>query len=133
MREMEKQRDLQNIFKHLQGDSAYEIPGGGESMQSFFDRAANALDEIAMANLGGRILLVTHGGFLYNCFRYVHNFPPGHQIVRLGICTPLRNTSICSLEYNVPGEKNIHSPSWKMMTWASNDHLSTQAQVDVMQ
>ena len=48
----------------------FQVPGG-ESFRQFYQRSADAVEEIADKHPGSRIALVTHGGVLGAIFRYV--------------------------------------------------------------
>uniref|UniRef100_A0A383V9P9 Phosphoglycerate mutase-like protein n=1 Tax=Tetradesmus obliquus TaxID=3088 RepID=A0A383V9P9_TETOB len=54
---------------------ASRIPGGGESLQELDERIAAALLDIAAANPGKRVLLVSHGGVMHA----VHRVARGSQ------------------------------------------------------
>lgn len=45
------------------------MQGGGESAADLQERAATALEALAQAHPGQRVLVITHGGFLHAAYR----------------------------------------------------------------
>ena len=87
----------------------YQIPGG-ESFRQFYDRCSRALEDVAINNLGKKIGLVTHGGFLGAIFRYVLNIPLDAERNFV-----LLNCSINRLEKTENG--------WNLLSWGDVAHL----------
>ncbi|MBU6259706.1 MAG: histidine phosphatase family protein [Burkholderiales bacterium] len=56
----------------LEQRADYEIPGGGESRLRFHARVIEAVEALARADAGRRIVVVTHGGVLDMLWREVH-------------------------------------------------------------
>jgi probable phosphoglycerate mutase len=56
------------------GDPDYVVPEGESSRQKY-DRTVQCMTEIVTANLGRRVVIVTHGGILDAIFRYTTGLP----------------------------------------------------------
>lgn len=86
------------------------IPGG-ESLRQRFGRATGAVAEIAARHRGGRVLVVSHGGPLGDCYR---------RAVGKGIeermRIDLRNATINRI--------HIDGNDWTVKSWAQTGHLA---------
>ncbi|OUU40240.1 MAG: hypothetical protein CBC16_06535 [Verrucomicrobia bacterium TMED56] len=87
----------------------YQVPGG-ESFRQFYDRCSGALEDLCTRNLGKKIGVVTHGGFLGAIFRYVLNIPL--EAERNFV---LLNCSVNRLEKKESG--------WNLISWGDVAHL----------
>ncbi len=67
-----KKRANELDLKNLGVDKPY--PGGGESMNGFFDRINNAFIKLLEENRGKKILLVTHGGVITIILCILHGY-----------------------------------------------------------
>lgn len=86
------------------------IPGG-ESIRQRFERVTGAVSDIAAHHRGGRVLVVSHGGPLGDCYRRA----TGSGIeARMKI--DLFNASI--------NEVDIDGDSWTLKSWAQTEHLA---------
>mmetsp|Transcript_26929 Transcript_26929/g.55471 ORF Transcript_26929/g.55471 Transcript_26929/m.55471 type:complete len:134 (+) Transcript_26929:372-773(+) len=91
----------------------YPISGGGESMEEVRQRAALCIEEACQASPCGLVIAVTHGGVLGQLLRHSE---PNSQEPR---ATP---TNACISRFRVqPGG------GWKVLSWASSDHLKGDA------
>ncbi|OQR88324.1 proteasome subunit alpha type-5 [Achlya hypogyna] len=88
-----------------------------ESRDAFYARTALGLQRVAHGRgPTDRILVVTHGGFIINCYRYVHGLAPGHPVVRLKLCPHIGNTSVSIVEGS--------GTEWKKTAkWGSTPHM----------
>ena len=66
------QGDARIVWRPSPTATAPRVPiqGGGESVADLQHRAASALESIARAHPGQRVLVVTHGGFLHATHRH---------------------------------------------------------------
>ena len=87
----------------------YQLPGG-ESFRQFFDRCSSALEDVVACNIGKKILLVTHGGFLGAIFRYVLNISVSSERNFM-----LLNCSVNRVEKTENG--------WNLLSWGDVSHL----------
>jgi probable phosphoglycerate mutase len=113
--EMEKsQPGAYKSFRHDGPD--FQVPNG-ESFRQFYDRCANAIEELAQKYRGGRIAVVTHGGVLGAIFRYVLNIPL--EAERNFV---LLNCSINRIEKKESG--------WHLISWGDVAHLKDLDSLD---
>ena len=56
----------------LEQRADFALPGGGESLRSFFARVLADIDELARRHAGARVAVVTHGGVLDMLWRAAH-------------------------------------------------------------
>lgn len=94
-------------------DPDFVIPGG-ESRRQFHERVCGAFNEVAAAQEGRTVVVVTHGGVLATFFRHVHSIP-------LAVAHPI---AITNASYNV-----LHHEGgrWRVATWSDAAHLDGTA------
>ncbi|MGY8713170.1 MAG: histidine phosphatase family protein [Verrucomicrobiia bacterium] len=113
--EMEKSQP--GAYKSFRNDGPdFQVPNG-ESFRQFYDRCANAIEELAQKYRGGRIAVVTHGGVLGAIFRYVLNIPL--EAERNFV---LLNCSINRIEKKESG--------WHLISWGDVAHLKDLDSLD---
>ena len=99
----------QEYRSFCEGGPEYRIPEG-ESFKGFYDRCSGAMEDLANKHPGSRIAIVTHGGFLGTCLRYV-----------LGIPLELtRNYALLNCSIN---RLNKTEDGWQMISWGDVTHL----------
>ncbi|KQC14866.1 MAG: hypothetical protein APR63_05010 [Desulfuromonas sp. SDB] len=103
-------------FKLFTSDIDYIIPQG-ESSRQFYQRTVSAVDEIADAHPGKKILVVTHGGNLSCIFRKVFDIPLDKK----------RNFSLLNTSLNT---FEINNRQWKLISWGNAIHLENNDPVD---
>ncbi|XP_057827779.1 phosphoglycerate mutase-like protein 4 [Cryptomeria japonica] len=84
------------------------IPGGGESLNEFYDRTTSALEEIGKNHRGERVVVVTHGGVI----RMLLNFAAGKSTPGI-----ISNASINVIRKHENGAWFVHS-------WGDKTHLN---------
>ncbi|MFM2053018.1 MAG: hypothetical protein RL456_1055 [Pseudomonadota bacterium] len=92
-------------------DADYALPEGGESVRQFHDRVWSALDALAAAHPGGRVLVVTHGGVLDMIWRRIQ----GQTLSGPRRCA-IPNAGISRLRWQGPGRVGIEA-------WGDIAHL----------
>lgn len=93
-------------------DADFALPGGGESIRAFHTRVWSALDALAAAHVGQRVLVVTHGGVLDMVWRTVR----GQPLSSARQCA-IPNAGINRLDWHGPGRAEID-------IWADDAHLA---------
>ena len=63
------------VYRSFRNDRPEYVPPGGESFKQFYERCANAVEQISSAHEGSKIGVVDHGGVLGAFFRYAMNIP----------------------------------------------------------
>jgi 2,3-bisphosphoglycerate-dependent phosphoglycerate mutase len=95
--------------KFLTNDPEYVLPGG-ESLKQVFNRCISCAEELAEANAGKNILLISHGGVLKSFF---------HKAIQMPLTEPRRfslfNASINSFF--------LSNGQWRLETWGELSHL----------
>jgi probable phosphoglycerate mutase len=83
---------------------------GGETRRQFHTRVRAALEEIAAAHRGQRVLVVTHGGVLGAVYRWLNDLP----------IASAHTVEIPNVAYNrlLAGESK-----WQLEVWADTAHL----------
>lgn len=99
--------EVMNSFK--KENEPPPIPGG-ETLAEFQLRIASFLDETAAANLGKRVLLVSHGGAMQRML--VHTMGKLSQVNIRPLCD---NASLSSFRYK--------SGQWQLICWNDTAHL----------
>ena len=94
----------------------FQVPEG-ESFRQFYNRCADAIEEIAEKHPGAKVALVTHGGFLGAIFRYVLNIPLDAERNFV-----LLNCSVNRLEKTESG--------WNLVSWGDVSHLEGMNTLD---
>ncbi len=93
-------------------DADFALPGGGESVRDFHARVWSALDALAAAHVGQRVLVVTHGGVLDMVWRTVR----GQPLSSARQCA-IPNAGLNRLCWRGPGDADIE-------VWADDGHLA---------
>jgi probable phosphoglycerate mutase len=93
-------------------DADFALPGGGESIRVFHARIWSALDALAAAHVGQRVLVVTHGGVLDMVWRTVR----GQSLSSARQCA-IPNAGVNRLQWHGPGRAEIE-------VWADDAHLA---------
>jgi 2,3-bisphosphoglycerate-dependent phosphoglycerate mutase len=93
-------------------DADFALPGGGESIRAFHTRVWSALDALAAAHAGQRVLVVTHGGVLDMVWRTVR----GQSLSSARQCA-IPNAGLNRLQWDGPGDADIE-------VWADDAHLA---------
>lgn len=98
-----------------------DLPGGGESLQSFRERIVAALDEIRLCHARGAlpVLVVAHGGVLDLVNRHVRGLPLS---VPRDFVVP--NVGINWIEAVAPEDA---ASGWRITAWADVGHLAMAA------
>ena len=113
----EMEQSQPGAYKSFRNDGPdFQVPNG-ESFRQFYDRCANAIEELAQKYRGGRIAVVTHGGVLGAIFRYVLNIPL--EAERNFV---LLNCSINRIEKKESG--------WHLISWGDVAHLKDLDSLD---
>jgi len=86
------------------------IPGG-ESIRQRYKRVIEAVEEIAAHHQGERILVVSHGGPLGDCYRRALG-----KDIRERMRIDLRNATV--------NQVLIDGNDWSLVFWAWTDHLT---------
>jgi len=99
----------------LEHRADYALPGG-ENLRQFHARVIAAVRELAAAQAGARLAVVTHGGVLDMLWRSAHGLP----LDGLRACE-IPNTGLNRLRW-VDGELQVQ-------TWADAEHLAAPMEV----
>ena len=111
---IEKHPSIYSAFRNDGPD--FQVPGG-ESFRQFYQRSADAVEEIADKHPGSRIALVTHGGVLGAIFRYV---------LKLDLDAD-RNFVLLNCSLNrIEKRKN----GWNLISWGDIAHLKEFESLD---
>lgn len=106
-----EQRHPEDFARHTAREPDYAFPDGGESLIRFGARVLAAIERIAEAHAGGRVLIVTHGGVL----DIVH---------RLATGKPLSQPRDFALP-NAALNWVVREPDgWSLLCWADQTHLA---------
>ncbi|KAL2552863.1 Phosphoglycerate mutase-like protein 4 [Forsythia ovata] len=98
--------EAHKAFVSLKRDE--EIPGGGESLNQFYDRCTSALQRIAKKHRGERVVLVTHGATV-------------EQLHRRGSSNGTSSGTVLNTSVNV-----FHlseEDEWNIISWGDVSHL----------
>ncbi|GAA5177624.1 histidine phosphatase family protein [Niveibacterium umoris] len=87
-----------------------DFPGGGESLHVFLERVRKALDRIADAHPGGRVLVATHGGVLDMAHRVATDLP-----LEKRRDFPISNATVNWLMRE--------DGDWRILVWDERSHL----------
>lgn len=87
------------------------FPGGGETLNAFYQRVVAVLESMAQQHAGQTVLVVTHGGVLDIIYRYVIQQP----------LTPPRQFGL----HNAAINWVVHTPEsgWQIERWDDRKHL----------
>jgi 2,3-bisphosphoglycerate-dependent phosphoglycerate mutase len=93
-------------------DADYALPGGESRGQKQVEIAA-FMEEVAVADTGLKLLVVTHGGILIAMLRHVLHIPPGHHFrVRID---------------NAGIQRFYHEKqTWFLVSWGEVGHLAAE-------
>lgn len=105
-----EQRHPQDFARHSARDPGYAFPQGGESLITFDARIRAAIERIARAHAGGRVLIVTHGGVL-------------DILHRLATGKPLAQPRDFALPNAALNWIALEATGWRMIEWADQRHL----------
>ncbi|MBF0280598.1 MAG: histidine phosphatase family protein [SAR324 cluster bacterium] len=87
----------------------FAVPGS-ESIQEFYDRSVATIRNLAEKHLHQTTVMVTHGGFLANLFRFIFNLP-----IEIPRRFAIPNTSLNTISYS--------AGFWRMESWGDVAHL----------
>lgn len=90
------------------------VPEGGESLERFCARVSEVLTRLAVRHVGGRILVVAHGGVLEMAYR-------------LAVGIPLSAPRDFALPNAALNRFCFSSGTWKVENWADISHLEGDA------
>ncbi|EQC25692.1 hypothetical protein, variant [Saprolegnia diclina VS20] len=62
---------LRREYDNLRTNPDYKSPGGGESSRQMYERVVRTLDSLPQRYPGQRVLVTTHGGWLFHAHRYL--------------------------------------------------------------
>ncbi|KAF0699147.1 Aste57867_10268 [Aphanomyces stellatus] len=93
---------------------------GSESRQDSLDRTAAAFQWLDKAFPHMRVVVVTHGGFIINCFRHVHGFSAAYPVVKEHKCPKIANTSISIVMKSTSDGKR--KEAWRGLQWGTRPH-----------
>ncbi|OQR89220.1 phosphoglycerate mutase [Achlya hypogyna] len=105
--------DIRRAYANLRSDPDYVCPGGGESSRQMYERVVATLEQLPRAYAGKRVVVTTHGGWLFHAYRYVHQL----SIDRSQDAIP--NACICIVRWD-PREM------WSVQAWGLTKHLDRQ-------
>lgn len=91
-------------------DSEFTLPNG-ESRAAFHARVNAAINRLATAHQGKRLLVVTHGGVLGAIYRRLHNMPVASS----------QRVAIPNVGYN---RISVQEQNWKIEVWGDTSHLA---------
>jgi broad specificity phosphatase PhoE len=97
-----------------------ETSSSCEWESSFYQRTIQALESTRqfLDTQQRRLVVVTHGGFIINAFRYVHGYAEGYPVIRDKLCPFIGNTSISILRYD-----GIRQ-AWVSLAWGTYPHMA---------
>jgi probable phosphoglycerate mutase len=98
------------VYRSFRNDGPAYAPPGGESFQQFYERCANAVEQISAAHEGSKIGIVAHGGVLGAFFRYAMNIPLEAE----------RNFVLLNCSLNRFEKKEN---GWNLLSWGDVAHL----------
>ncbi|GAB4818808.1 hypothetical protein N2152v2_005854 [Parachlorella kessleri] len=111
----EAEVQMPEAYRALMSHSTSErIPGGGESAEDLQDRVEAALNAIARAHPGQRVLVVSHGGFLYAAHRRATGHAPASKSI---------NGALNVIRIDPSPEGSKAPSSWAVVCWGVVDHL----------
>ena len=108
---MERYPEVYASFRNDGPD--FQVPKG-ESFRQFYNRCADAIEEIAEKHPGAKVALVTHGGVLGAVFRY---------ILKLSLDSE-RNFVLLNCSLNRIEKKK---DGWNLISWGDVAHLNNMA------
>ena len=93
-------------------DSEFTLPEG-ETRAAFHARVNAAINRLATAHAGKRLLIVTHGGVLGVIYRWLNDMP----------IASAQRVAIPNVGYN---RISVHPSGWKIDVWADTSHLAVE-------
>ena len=93
-------------------DSEFTLPEG-ETRAAFHARVNAAINRLATAHAGKRLLIVTHGGVLGVIYRWINDMP----------IASAQRVAIPNVGYN---RISLHPSGWKIDVWADTGHLAVE-------
>ena len=93
-------------------DSEFTLPEG-ETRAAFHARVNAAINRLATAHAGKRLLIVTHGGVLGVIYRWLNDIP----------IASAQRVAIPNVGYN---RISLHPSGWKIDAWADTSHLAVE-------
>ena len=98
------ENEMKEIYEAYRADDPdYAVPGG-ESHNQFHERIVETIDEITMANLGKKILIVSHGGSINKMLCHAEDMAPSGNRYFL-----TKNLGVNILKYN-DGKYKLTTP-----------------------
>lgn len=91
----------------MKNDDSLPIPGGGESLEQLFVRVQNSFEQVALENLGKRVVVVTHGGVLRTSHIIAKGLPCPGKVVNASISV-----------FHISDDKD-----WTIISWGDVSHL----------
>jgi probable phosphoglycerate mutase len=116
---VEAQQRYPALWERLRSRDHAEVPEGGEPVDAVFARVAAAIDDVAAAHPGGRVVVVSHGLALYHAFCHVCGLGSpgaGHPVFVL-----VDNCSLSTVERRL-GEDGAHR--WRLRGLNDTSHLA---------
>lgn len=110
-------RDHPEMFSRIRDTDPDFAVTGGESRNQFHRRVVGALQAIAQAHAGSRILIVTHGGVLAAVYRWLNRLP---------VSSP-HGIEIPNVAYN---RVSAGSSPWQIEVWGDTSHLDAPTHND---
>ena len=105
------------VYRSFRNDGPEYVPPGGESFKQFYERCANAVEQISSAHKGSKIGVVAHGGVLGAFFRYAMNIPLEAE----------RNYVLLNCSLNRFEKKET---GWSLLSWGDVAHLEGMDSLD---
>ena len=105
------------VYRSFRNDGPEYVPPGGESFKQFYERCANAVEQISSAHEGSKIGVVAHGGVLGAFFRYAMNIPLEAE----------RNFVLLNCSLNRFEKKET---GWSLLSWGDVAHLEGMDSLD---
>ena len=108
----EMRRDYPREYARFEArEIDFALPGGGESLRRFADRAMRCVERIVAAHAGGQVLIATHGGVLDILYRHAAGKP---LVAPRDVEIP--NAALNWLE--------VADGRWAVLSWADCGHLT---------
>jgi probable phosphoglycerate mutase len=115
---VELERDWADEYRRWrEREPDFGLPGGGESLRSFYDRVNRALESLAARHPGQRVVAVTHGGVLDCAYRLASQIDLAavrrHDLLNASLNTILREPA-----------------GWRVHHWGDVSHLQPAGGTD---
>ncbi|CAK4071386.1 unnamed protein product [Aphanomyces euteiches] len=116
--EIQADPKLAAILRHRKHHQSAHDDDGSETREASLQRAADVLQSLDVRfGAHEHVVVVTHGGFIINCFRHVNGFAAGHPVVKEKKCPKIPNTSVSIVE--------SQGASFSGLSWGLVPHLDT--------